>query len=119
MLLARLLREVPQGGRQIIFRTLAITGIILTMVEKSNVSKELQSQLRESSGPVAFKTRVGGSVELEEAHARHQSIFDYASTSPGAVAYKALVSEIRHGIGKENGNRPARRNPAKDDTSTA
>jgi chromosome partitioning protein len=115
--LGQLQSDVAQVRRFLDNRDLAITGIILTMVEKSNVSKELESQLRELFGPVVFKTRVGRSVKLEEAHARHQSIFDYAPSSPGAVAYKALTSEVVGHGGKENGNRVARRHLPKDDAA--
>ena len=75
---------------------------MLTMVEKNNVAKDLEEQLRQLFGELVFRTKVPRSIKLEEAHSRHQSILDYAPKSVGAVAYKALAEEILdHGTRSE------------------
>lgn len=118
--LSQLQSDVAQVKRFLDNRELDIRGIILTMTERNRVSKEVEDQLRETFGPIVFKTRIGRSVKLEEAHARHKSIFDYAPSSPGAESYRSLVEEIiGHGIGKAKRNRPARRNPSADDANAA
>jgi chromosome partitioning protein len=41
-----------------------------------------------------FKTLIPETVKLREAPSYGQSIFDYDSSSNGAIAYQALVKEV-------------------------
>lgn len=111
--LAQLQTDVAQVAKYLDNRTVRIAGVILTMVERNNVAKGLETQLREILGPVVCRTRIPRSLKLEEAHARHLSIFDYAPGSPGAVAYDALAEEL---IGHE-ANRD--RHPQRDSSADA
>lgn len=73
---------------------LEIMGVLCTFVDNTNVSKDVNNQLRSHFGDLVFETSIPKNVSLEEAHSRHTHIFDYAPNSAGAHAYKELVKEV-------------------------
>jgi chromosome partitioning protein len=74
--------------------SLSILGVLCTFSERTNVSKDVETQLVDYFGDLLFKTSIPKNVSLEEAHSNHTHIFDYAPKSQGAQAYKALVKEV-------------------------
>jgi chromosome partitioning protein len=113
------LQEVVEEVRKFLDnRTLRIAGLLVTMVEKSNVSREVEAQLRAACGDLVFRATIPRSVKVEEAHSRSQSVLDYAPGSPGAKAYKALVEEIltngQHGQADRPRGASRRARPAHD-----
>jgi chromosome partitioning protein len=96
--LGQLQADVSAVRRFLDNKVLRIGGIFLTMVEKNNVARDLEEQLRQLFGDLVFATKIPRSVKLEEAHSRHESILTYAPRSTGAIAYLALTEEIlNHG----------------------
>ena len=73
---------------------LEIMGVLCTFVDNTNVSRDVNAQLRAHFGDLVFNTTIPKNVSLEEAHSRHTHIFDYAPKSAGARAYKNLVKEV-------------------------
>lgn len=73
---------------------LDIMGVLVTFMDNTNVSKDVNNQLRDHFGDLVFETTIPKNVSLEEAHSRHTHIFDYAPNSAGAKAYKELVKEV-------------------------
>ena len=73
---------------------LGILGVLYTFSERTNVSRDVEAQLRAYFGDLAFKTIIPKNVSLEEAHSNHTHIFQYAPNSKGALAYRALVKEV-------------------------
>lgn len=73
---------------------LEIMGVLCTFVDNTNVSKDVNTKLREHFGDLVFDTTIPKNVSLEEAHSRHTHIFEYAPNSAGAHAYKELVKEV-------------------------
>jgi chromosome partitioning protein len=92
--LRQLQADVAQVVRFLDNRTLKIGGVILSMVERNNVAKDAESQLREFLGPVVFETKIPRNVKVEEAHSRFLSVMTYAPGSPGAIAFDSLVTEF-------------------------
>jgi len=74
--------------------TLEIMGVLCTFVDNTNVSKDVNTQLRSHFGDLVFNTSIPKNVSLEEAHSRHTHIFEHAPNSAGARAYKELVKEV-------------------------
>jgi chromosome partitioning protein len=74
--------------------SLGILGVLCTFSDRTNVSRDVEKQLREYFGELVFKTVIPKNISLEEAHSNHAPIFDYAPNSAGALAYKALVQEV-------------------------
>jgi chromosome partitioning protein len=102
--LGQLQADVGQVRRFLDNRALRISGIVLTMTEKNNVTRDLEDHLRQLFGNLVFRTKVPRSIKLEEAHSRHQSILDYAPRSVGAAAYLSLTEEIlNHGVEDRDG----------------
>ena len=73
---------------------LSIMGVLCTFSERTNVTKDVEEQLRDYFGESVFKTIIPKNVSLEEAHSNHTHIFGYAPKSQGAQAYKSLVKEV-------------------------
>ena len=73
---------------------LKIMGVLCTFSDRTNVSKDVERQLRKYFGDLVFNTAIPKNVSLEEAHSNHTHVFDYAPHSAGAKAYKALVKEV-------------------------
>ena len=86
-------------------RELKVSGIILCLYETAtrlaaDITDDLMRFL-EQSDPQApwknariFDSRIRRNIKLAEAPSFGQSIFDYASKSPGAIDYAALVTEV-------------------------
>jgi len=74
--------------------SLEIMGVLCTFADNTNVSKDVNNQLRAHFGDLVFNTSIPKNVSLEEAHSRHTHIFEHAPNSAGAHAYKELVKEV-------------------------
>lgn len=73
---------------------LKILGILCTFCEETNVSRDVENQLRQYFGNMVFETTIPKNVKLEEAHSNHTHIFDFAPKSTGAKAYSTFVQEV-------------------------
>jgi chromosome partitioning protein len=82
---------------------LRLAGLILTRVQRNNLAKDVERQLRERFGPLVFQATVGLSVKFDEAHSRGTTVMQYAPESPGASAYSEIVGEIINGLGTKAG----------------
>ena len=73
---------------------LKILGVLPTFADGTNVSRDVERQLRTYFGDLVFQTVIPKNVTLEEAHSNHTHIFQYAPKSTGAQAYRALTKEV-------------------------
>jgi chromosome partitioning protein len=73
---------------------LDILGVLCTFYERTNVSRDVEKQLRDHFSELVFETVIPKNVSLEEAHSNYTHIFDHAPNSAGARAYKKLVKEV-------------------------
>lgn len=116
--LGQLQGDVAQVRRFLENKTLRIGGIVLTQVDKNNVHKQLEDQLREMFGGLVFAAKIPRSIKVEEAHGRHESVLAYAPKSIGAAAYKALAKEIMsHGKRKADRHDHPQRDPSAHDAA--
>lgn len=68
--------------------------VLVTMADRSNVSKQGEELLR--SGPVAvFRTAIRRRVAVDESSYARQPLFEYAPRSAPARDYEALLREVR------------------------
>jgi len=89
------LQETIQMVRQTkLNEGLDVLGVLCTFVERTNVSKDVEKQLRQYFVNEVFETTIPKNVSLEEAHSDHTHIFNYAPRSLGAIAYRDLVKEV-------------------------
>jgi len=74
---------------------LSIAGILLTMYdERTNLSKDVASEVRRHFAGRVYETIVPRNVRLAEAPSHGASIFAYDIKSRGAQAYLALAREV-------------------------
>ena len=74
---------------------LSILGILLTMFDvRTNLSQQVEDNVREHFGEVVFETVIPRNVRLAEAPSYGQSVFEFAPSSQGAVAYDKLAEEV-------------------------
>ena len=94
---------VDQVRKHLDHGDLHIIGLVLARVLRNKATKDLESQLREAFGELVYQTVIPHSVKVEEAHARHRTILEWAPKSPPALAYERLVTEVlKHGHSKRN-----------------
>jgi chromosome partitioning protein len=87
--------ETIERVRGSLNRDLRILGILLTMYDgRTRLSQEVEENVRRHFGELVFRTVIPRTVRLAEAPSYGQSIFAYAPTSQGAVAYQALAEEV-------------------------
>jgi chromosome partitioning protein len=76
--------------------TIAIGGIVMTMVDKrTSVNQAVDQAARERYGELVFETVIPFNVKLVEAPAVGQPIGLYAPSSSSAQAYARLAQEVR------------------------
>jgi chromosome partitioning protein len=69
--------------------------ILLTLVEdRTTLSRQIQSQMREIFGSMVFQTVIHNNVRLCEAPSAGESVLTYAPRSRGAQEYRAVAAEI-------------------------
>lgn len=71
-----------------------ISGILITRWETSNLSRAIETRLRESVGNTVFQTKIRKNVRLAEAPMELQDILDYDKNSNGAKDYAAFTEEF-------------------------
>jgi chromosome partitioning protein len=77
---------------------LTISGILLTFVDsRTNLSKQVQKDMREYFGDLVFETVIHRNVKLAEAPSAGEPIIIYAPKSKGAIEYQSLAEEIDRG----------------------
>jgi chromosome partitioning protein len=77
--------------------TIDVEGVLLTMVdERTNLSQQVMSEIREHFRNRVFQTTIPRSVRLAEAPSFGQPILLYDIKSRGAQAYLELAREIMH-----------------------
>jgi chromosome partitioning protein len=74
--------------------TLRLAGLVLTKCQRSNVCRDVETELRGRYGPIVFKATVPLSARVEEAHSRGLTVLDHAPRSAPALAYLSLVEEV-------------------------
>jgi len=76
---------------------LRILGVLLTFVEHTSLSRDVQRQMREFFGDLIFNTVIHRTTKLAEAPSAGEPALTYAPRNKGAVEYKVLAEEILNG----------------------
>lgn len=96
--LGRLEETIGQVRRFLDNPELQIAGLLLTRTHHNKATKDLERQLRDAYGELVYQTTIPHSVRVEEAHARHRTVLEWAPKSPPALAYDRLLMEVlNHG----------------------
>lgn len=73
---------------------LRVAGLVMTKAHNNRATRDIEAQLREAYGDLVFRSTVPHSVKVEEAHARHLTVIEFAPSSAPAKAYLSLCAEI-------------------------
>lgn len=92
--IAMLENTIAQVRRELNCPNLHVSGVVLTLVDNTNVARDVLKETRKHFGDVVFQTVIPKNIKIEEAHSRVESIFTYAGDSKGAEAYRELVQEV-------------------------
>jgi chromosome partitioning protein len=80
--------------------SLRIGGILCTLADRrTNLSLQIEQQVRERYGALVFETVIPINVKLAEAPSAGVPIGAYAPQSAGALAYEALAAELEARFG--------------------
>ncbi len=81
--------------RQSLNKKIAIEGVVLTMFDQRiNLSNQVVDEVVTYFKSKVYETMIPRNVRLAEAPSYGQTIFDYAQSSKGSKAYKALANEF-------------------------
>jgi len=84
-----------QEVRQTINPDLRIEGIVLTMYDsRNNLSRQVETDVRENLGELVFRTIIPRNVRLSEAPSYAMPALLYDHTSKGSIAYQKLAAEV-------------------------
>ncbi|MFN8475944.1 MAG: AAA family ATPase [Anaerolineae bacterium] len=84
---------------------LAVHGVVMTMYDgRTNLAQQVVAEVRQHFGDRLFNIIIPRSVRLSEAPSFGRTIFQYAPTSPGGVAYARLADELldRDGVAQSS-----------------
>jgi chromosome partitioning protein len=76
---------------------LSITGVLITRVDRTLVSKQIEAEVRNYFGPIVNDRVVPASVKFREAYARGVPLIHYDRMSPAAQAYREAASTFLNG----------------------
>ena len=80
--------------------SLEVGGVVMTMYDsRTNLSKQVLSEVKNYMGPLVFKTLIPRTVRLAEAPSFGKTIFEYAKWNEGAFAYEKLAKEVDRRFG--------------------
>ena len=93
--LGQILGVVEQLREAGVSDTLEVGGVVMTMYDsRTNLSKQVLSEVKNYMGPLVFKTLIPRTVRLAEAPSFGKTIFEYAKWNEGAFAYEKLAKEV-------------------------
>jgi chromosome partitioning protein len=101
--LGRLQETVDQVKRYLDNRELRISGSVLTRAHNNRATKDIEAQFRTVFGPLVHQAVIPHSGRVEEAHARHRAVLEFAPRSTLALAYDRLITQVL-GHGESMGN---------------
>jgi len=75
-------------------KALAVQGVLLTMYQRTNLSRQVVEDVRAHLGAKVYQTVIPRNVTLSEAPSFGKPVIHYDESSAGAAAYLALAQEV-------------------------
>ena len=96
--------EVIEKVKKRLNKKLYVGGVFITQYDKRKIiNRDIAEGIESNFKKKLFKTKINGSVSLEEAPARREDIFTYDKDSRGAQDYMDLSKEILNKYEVKNG----------------
>ena len=89
-----MLLDILQMVKKRLNPTIALSGVIITRWESSNLSKMVEEKLRSNFGEAVFNTKIRKNVAIAEAPLFSKDIISHAPDSNGAKDYRDLTEEV-------------------------
>ena len=89
-----ILEQTMQELRDNLDVELPILGVIANLDDHTRISADVLEAVREHFGDKVFSSVIPRNIKVEEAHNHIACLYDYAPSSTGAKAYRALVEEV-------------------------
>ena len=81
--------------RDTLNQQLALEGLVLTMFDgRNSLARQVHDEVRRHFGDQVFRTVIPRNVRISESPSHGRPVISYDPTSRGAVAYRALASEL-------------------------
>jgi len=71
-----------------------LTGVLISRYEKSNLSVQIEEDIRKALGSQVFRTKIRKNIRAAEAPIYSQSVVDFAPKSTSAEDYRAFIDEL-------------------------
>lgn len=92
--LGSLLGTVDQVRQYLNRPDLRVRGMVLSMVRRDKVSREVEAQLRGEFGDLVCRTTIPHSVKVEESHGRFRPVVTWSPKSAVSLAFEELGKEV-------------------------
>lgn len=94
--------DTVQSIRQEIGEAAGLLGIVVTRADfRAKATKQAIEMLREEHGETVFGTVVRGNVRVSEATSFGTTVFEHATNSTGAEAYRKLTEEVANRLNEK------------------
>ena len=80
--------------RERLNKHLQIEGVVFTMTDNTNLSKDVQNEVKEYMGPYVYQSNIPRTVKLSEAPSHGKTILEHDPHGKGSQAYKQLAREV-------------------------
>lgn len=102
--LAMIIRFVSMVARKLNSQA-HVSGILITRWESSNLTKGIETRLREATSDLVFQTKIRKNIRLAEAPLESRNIMDYDKNCNGAKDYQQFAEEFIQRINKTQEDR--------------
>lgn len=89
-----MIHKTIEKVRQSLNPSLEELGILFTRYERSNISRDIEAELRERYGGFVFQTKIRKNITVAQAPLENVNIVDYDPKSNGAADYVAFTKEL-------------------------
>ena len=83
-----------EGIQKMLNKNLKILGFLFTLYERTIIHKDAVRALEKKHPNKVFETKIRKDVRLKELPSQHQTIYQYAPQSNGAIDYMAAAKEL-------------------------
>jgi len=73
---------------------LQIEGVVFTMTDSTNLSRDVQTEVKTHLGSYVYQTNIPRAVKLAEAPSHGKTILEHDPLSKAAIAYQTLAQEV-------------------------
>lgn len=97
------LEDFIEAVREDLNQNLKLSGLVITMWNKSNLSKTIEKTLREDYKDIIFNTKIRKTISVPESQATNLGLIEYAPKATATEDYFSLAKEVKMRYGNSYG----------------